>query len=82
MLKLGAYAFAATAVAGGRGASDGKEDSDLGGTGFLGPHLVERALARGHTVTLFNRGKTAADRFPEVEKIRGDRGLGPTTDLA
>lgn len=30
----------------------------LGGTGFLGPHTVEAALARGHTLTLFNRGRT------------------------
>jgi hypothetical protein len=45
----------------------------LGGTGFLGPPVVERALQRGHTVTLFNRGKTDADLFPNVEKIRGDR---------
>ena len=29
----------------------------LGGTGFTGPHQVAYALARGHTVTLFNRGK-------------------------
>jgi 2'-hydroxyisoflavone reductase len=45
----------------------------LGGTGFLGPHVVEQALARGMKVTLFNRGKTNADLFPEVEKLRGDR---------
>ncbi|HWN71590.1 MAG TPA: SDR family oxidoreductase [Haliangium sp.] len=45
----------------------------LGGTGFLGPHVVEAALARGMKVTLFNRGKTNADLFPEVEKLRGDR---------
>jgi 2'-hydroxyisoflavone reductase len=45
----------------------------LGGTGFLGPHVVTAALARGHTVTLFNRGKTHADLFPGVEKLRGDR---------
>jgi 2'-hydroxyisoflavone reductase len=45
----------------------------LGGTGFLGPHTVEYALARGHTVTLFNRGKTAPDRFPGLETIIGDR---------
>lgn len=45
----------------------------LGGTGFLGPHVVEAALARGHTVTLFNRGKTRADLFPSLEKLRGDR---------
>ncbi len=45
----------------------------LGGTGFLGRHLVERALAYGHRVTLFNRGLSGPDLFPEVETIRGDR---------
>jgi 2'-hydroxyisoflavone reductase len=45
----------------------------LGGTGFLGPHVVTTALARGHTVTLFNRGKTHPSLFPEVEKLHGDR---------
>jgi 2'-hydroxyisoflavone reductase len=45
----------------------------LGGTGFLGPHIVTAALARGHTVTLFNRGKTHPGLFPEVEKLHGDR---------
>lgn len=45
----------------------------LGGTMFLGRHLVLAALARGHVVTLFNRGKTNPDLFPEIEKIRGDR---------
>lgn len=45
----------------------------LGGTGFLGPHLVEAARSRGHTVTLFNRGKTRPELFPDVEKLRGDR---------
>lgn len=45
----------------------------LGGTVFLGRHLVESALARGHEVTMFNRGKHNADLFPEVEKLRGDR---------
>jgi 2'-hydroxyisoflavone reductase len=45
----------------------------LGGTIFLGRHLVEAALARGHEVTLFNRGRHNADLFPEVEKLRGDR---------
>jgi 2'-hydroxyisoflavone reductase len=45
----------------------------LGGTLFLGRHLVEAALARGHEVTLFNRGRTNADLFPEAEKLRGDR---------
>lgn len=46
----------------------------IGGTVFLGRHLVEAALAAGHTVTLFNRGQHNAELFPEVEKLRGDRG--------
>ncbi len=45
----------------------------LGGTSFLGVHQVNYALARGHRVTLFNRGRTNTDLFPEVEKLRGDR---------
>jgi 2'-hydroxyisoflavone reductase len=45
----------------------------LGGTGFIGPHQVEYALARGHTVTLFNRGRTNPQLFPTVEKLIGDR---------
>lgn len=48
----------------------------LGGTGFLGPHVVDAAQARGHTVTLFNRGITEKRKgglFPEVEKLQGDR---------
>jgi 2'-hydroxyisoflavone reductase len=45
----------------------------LGGTIFLGRHLVDAALARGHEVTLFNRGKHAPELYPEVEKLRGDR---------
>ncbi len=45
----------------------------LGGTVFLGRHIVEAALARGHEVTLFNRGQHNPDLFPEVEKLRGDR---------
>ena len=45
----------------------------LGGTKFLGRAVVEEALARGHEVTLFNRGETNPELFPEVEKLRGDR---------
>lgn len=45
----------------------------LGGTKFLGPHVVEAAVARGHTVTLFNRGKTNPKLFPDLEKLHGDR---------
>ena len=45
----------------------------LGGTIFVGRHLVEAALARGHEITLLNRGRQNADLFPQVEKLRGDR---------
>ncbi|MDB4895681.1 MAG: uncharacterized protein JWN15_1943 [Firmicutes bacterium] len=45
----------------------------LGGTVFLGRHLVEAAQAAGHEVTLFNRGQRNPDLFPEVERLIGDR---------
>jgi 2'-hydroxyisoflavone reductase len=45
----------------------------LGGTKFLGPHLVDAARARGHRVTLFHRGKTNPGLFPELEHLKGDR---------
>ncbi len=45
----------------------------LGGTKFLGRATVEAALDRGHEVTLFNRGETNPELFPEAEKIHGDR---------
>jgi 2'-hydroxyisoflavone reductase len=48
----------------------------LGGTVFLGRHLVQAASARGHEVTLFNRGEHNPDLFPEVEKLRGNRDGG------
>ena len=50
----------------------------LGGTKFLGRAAVEVALARGHEVTLFNRGETNPELFPEAKKLRGDR----TADLS
>lgn len=50
----------------------------LGGTGFLGPHFVEAARKHGHTLTLFNRGKTNPDKFSgeqfnDIEQLHGDR---------
>lgn len=45
----------------------------LGGTVFLGRYIVTAALARGHEVTLFNRGQHNPELFPEVEKLRGNR---------
>jgi 2'-hydroxyisoflavone reductase len=50
----------------------------IGGTRFAGRHLVEAALARGHTLTLFNRGQSNPELFPQVEQLHGDR----TEDLA
>lgn len=49
----------------------------LGGTEFLGRAAVGAALRRGHDVTLFNRGQTNPELFPEVEKLRGDRAVDP-----
>ena len=46
----------------------------LGGTVFLGRHVAAEALARGHEVTLFHRGRHGADLFPEAEHVHGDRG--------
>jgi 2'-hydroxyisoflavone reductase len=48
----------------------------LGGTKFLGRYVAEAALARGHEVTLFNRGQLNPGLFPDVEKLRGDRDGG------
>jgi 2'-hydroxyisoflavone reductase len=45
----------------------------LGGTRFLGRHLVGAALDRSHEVTLFNRGKSNPGLFPQLETIIGDR---------
>ena len=45
----------------------------IGGTRFLGRYIVDSALARGHGITLFNRGISNPDLFPNVETIQGDR---------
>lgn len=54
----------------------------LGGTEFLGPKIVEAALARGHKVTLFNRGRTNPHLFPQLEKLVGDRDADAGTGLS
>jgi 2'-hydroxyisoflavone reductase len=54
----------------------------LGGTGFTGPYQVKYALARGHKVTVFNRGKTHPGELPEgVEQLTGDRNTGDLSAL-
>jgi 2'-hydroxyisoflavone reductase len=45
----------------------------LGGTVFLGRAVAGAALARGHELTLFNRGETNPELFPEAERVHGDR---------
>ena len=45
----------------------------IGGTRFIGRHLVTSARARGHEVTLFNRGKSNPGLFRRIQNIRGDR---------
>ncbi len=67
--------FAATGATGGSvpAAAGGKTLLILGGTKFLGPEVVHSARARGYKITLFNRGKTNPELFPELEKLRGDR---------
>jgi 2'-hydroxyisoflavone reductase len=78
-MSLAAGALLAARAAAQSKSSDDKPASDkkkiliLGGTGFLGPAVVEAATARGHTLTLFNRGKTRPTLFPDVEKLHGDR---------
>src|SRR4051794_9020186 len=45
----------------------------IGGTSFVGRHMAQTALDRGHEVTLFNRGKTNPDVLPGAERLTGDR---------
>lgn len=74
MLKAGAGT--ALALAGGRLMAEeesGRTLLILGGTGFIGPHLTELALARGWKVSHFNRGKRDPDGVPGVETLIGDR---------
>ena len=93
LLKFGALATAAVALPS-IAASDatlakvGKAAKPLnililGGTGFTGPFQVAYALARGHKVTLFNRGKRPSPEWPgEVEQLHGDRNTGDLKALA
>jgi 2'-hydroxyisoflavone reductase len=50
----------------------------IGGTRFVGKHIVAAALAAGHDVSVFHRGRTGPDLFPEAEHLTGDR----DTDLS
>ena len=48
----------------------------LGGTQFVGRHIVEALLAAGHRVSILTRGKSPDELPPEVERLRGDRNDG------
>jgi len=76
VLTAGAAGLAAAARTKGADAGEATKSLNilvLGGTGLIGPPMVEYALARGHELTLFNRGKTNTHLFPDVERIKGDR---------
>lgn len=90
LLKLGVMAAAAggssTRLAASTLPAVGKANKPLnililGGTGFTGPHQVRYALARGHKITLFNRGKRPQDWPGEVEELVGDRSTGDVKAL-
>jgi 2'-hydroxyisoflavone reductase len=48
----------------------------LGGTKFLGRHVVDAARADGHEVTIFTRGETNPNLYPDIERLRGNRDGG------
>lgn len=50
----------------------------LGGTGFIGPHLVRHAVSRGHRVTIFTRGRRDGNLPPGIERLVGDRMINDT----
>jgi 2'-hydroxyisoflavone reductase len=84
LVKLAALGLPAWALA----APAGKREAAklriliLGGTGFIGPHQVRYALARGHEVTLFNRGRQKETWPGPVEELIGDRNTGDLKALA
>ena len=75
-IGAGAALFGASAAGAGPSIEPASEKLDilfLGGTGFIGPHQVEYALARGHTVTVFNRGRRSGMYGGKVEELVGNR---------
>ena len=83
LLRAAALALPAVGVPGIASAADAIAEPKqrlriviLGGTGFTGPHQVRYALARGHHVTLFNRGRQPRAWPGEVVELTGDRNTG------
>ncbi len=89
VLKLGAFGLAAAAIgvhADARPVAPAKTDAPLdllilGGTGLTGPHQVRYALARGHRVTIFNRGRKQPEWPGHVEQLLGDRDVDDYASL-
>ena len=54
----------------------------LGGTGLTGPHQVRYALARGHRVTIFNRGRKQPEWPGDVQQLLGDRDKNDYASIA
>lgn len=81
LLKLGALGLAAAAVCAPAAAQTPQPTRAprpldlliLGGTGLTGPHQVRYALARGHRITVFNRGRKQPEWLGQVEQLLGDR---------
>ena len=91
VLKLGALALAAAttrthaAAAGDTAPQREGKPLDLlilGGTGLTGPHQVRYALARGHRVTIFNRGRKHPEWPGEVRQLLGDRDKNDYASIA
>ncbi len=74
VIKIGAATAAAALVNGVAGAQTKPlRVLILGGTGFIGPHMIEALRKRGHEVTLFNNDKLSKAKFPDLESLFGDR---------
>ena len=76
-LGAGLAAGGSTALLAAEAATTGEQQKSLrllvlGGTGFIGPPIVQHALERGHEVTIFTRGKTRSN-LAGVEQLVGDR---------
>jgi 2'-hydroxyisoflavone reductase len=97
LLKLGALGLAAAAAGGAQADTAAAEDHAkaeipragkpldiliLGGTGLTGPHQVRYALARGHRVTIFNRGRKQPEWPGDVEQLLGDRDKNDYASIA
>lgn len=82
-LVAGAAPSLARAAEGLARAASGRATAPLrilvfGGTGFIGPHLVRLAVSRGHSVTIFSRGRRDGDLPASVERLIGDRTINDT----